>query len=290
MMKILDQHVSRALDDYNKKLQEHFAADVLAYMGAIHPNYLPKFIEFIEELNTENNRSKRLVIVLTTPGGVVEAVEKMVAITRYFYKEIFFIVSDAAMSAGTIWCMSGDKIYMDYSSSLGPIDPQVFNQERKMVPALGYIDKVNDFIEKSKKNELSPAEFMMLQNLDLASLRRYEQARDLSISLLKDWLVRYKFKDWTKHRTDKNKINQRVSAQEKTQRAEEIAKKLSDNGRWHSHGRMLGIETLRKELRIEIEDFSMEQDLRYNIRVYNGLLTEYLEKEKLPIMFHTCRS
>ena len=27
------------------------------------------------------------------------------------------------MSAGTIWCMSADKIFMDYSSSLGPIDP-----------------------------------------------------------------------------------------------------------------------------------------------------------------------
>jgi hypothetical protein len=33
-------------------------------------------------------------------------------------------------------------------------------------------------------------------------LRFYEQARDLSIALLKKWLVQYKFKDWLTHRTN----------------------------------------------------------------------------------------
>ena len=47
------------------------------------------------------------------------------------------------MSAGTILCMSGDKIFMDYASILGPIDPQVPTPDTgDYVPALGYLDKV----------------------------------------------------------------------------------------------------------------------------------------------------
>lgn len=43
---------------------------------------------------------------------------------------------------------SGDKICMDYSSALGPIDPQVFNGEL-WVPALGYLEKVEELVAKS---------------------------------------------------------------------------------------------------------------------------------------------
>ena len=40
-----------------------------------------------------------------------------------------------AMSAGTILVMSGDDIYMDYYAVLGPIDPQVRNQNGTYVPS-----------------------------------------------------------------------------------------------------------------------------------------------------------
>lgn len=39
------------------------------------------------------------------------------------------------MSAGTLFALSGDKIYMDYSSSLSPVNPQVYNGT-DWVPAL----------------------------------------------------------------------------------------------------------------------------------------------------------
>lgn len=72
----------------------------------------------------------------------------MVNVIRHHYEELYFIVPDSAMSAGTIFCMAGDKIYMDYSSSLGPIDSQVFNGNN-LVPALGYLDKVEELVTKS---------------------------------------------------------------------------------------------------------------------------------------------
>lgn len=105
--------------------------------------------------------------------------ERYVNIIRHHYSEVNFIVPDYAYSAGTIFCMSGDSIYMD----LGPIDPQVQNKEGKWVAALGYLDKVNEYIEKAKLGTLTNVEFAILKDFDLAELRSFEQARDLTIDL-----------------------------------------------------------------------------------------------------------
>lgn len=66
--------------------------------------------------------------------------------------------------------MSGDNIYMDYFSVLGPIDPQVQNKEGRFVPALGYLDKVNELVLKAQNNTLTQAEFIILKEMDLAEL------------------------------------------------------------------------------------------------------------------------
>jgi hypothetical protein len=159
-----------------------------------------------------------LAVVLTTPGGQAEAVEKLVEVAREHFGLLYCVVPVAAMSAGTIFCMAADKIYMDYSSSLGPIDPQVPDRDgRFLIPALGHLDKVNEAIEKSRNNTITPVEFEWLMRQDLAMLRFYEQARDLSIALLEKWLVQYKFKDWQAHRT--TNIGSAVTPQERQARA-----------------------------------------------------------------------
>lgn len=285
-MKQLDTVISRALDEKRDALAKAFSADVLAYYGEISSAFLPYFRSCLEAAVKVRESDVALAIVLNTPGGEVEAVEKMVEMVRHFYKEVFFIIPNMAMSAGTIFCMSGDKIYMDYSSSLGPIDPQVQSKEGKWVPALGYLDKFNEFIEKSAKGTLTGVEFAAAQNQDLAELRRYEQARDLSVSLLKDWLIKYKFRTWTHHRTDQARKGQSVTDEEKEQRANQIANDLGDNKRWHSHSRMIGINILRDELRLEIEDYGNDNDLRTAINSYHDLLVDYMTRQKWSLFMH----
>lgn len=283
----LDDTIIMMLDIYMEKIEEVFGqeSNIISYTGDINSAYLRKFREFIE-LRANDDKKDNLAIILTTPGGSAAAVEKMVDVVRKHYKEVYFIVPDAAMSAGTIFCMSGDKIYMDYASSLGPIDPQVLKNDR-YVPALGYLDKVNELIKKSLNGTLSNAEFMMLQNLDLAELKQYEQAKDLSIDLLKKWLVAYKFKNWNKHRTTPSKKGKPVTKVEKEARARYIAEKLSDNNIWRSHGRYIGIDTLTKVLKLEIEDYSDNADLRSAIIEYHDLLAEFVAKNNRRIFFHT---
>ena len=229
-------------------------SDVICYFGAISPSYVRMFRNFIEHVKQSSTPAKkRISIVLRTPGGVAETTERFVDILRHHYDEVYFIVPDMAMSAGTIWCMSGDKIFMDYASSLGPIDPQVMASDGSgFVPALGYLDKVEEITNKPK---LTDADIVFLKSIDLAKLGWFEQARELSIDLLKTWLVTHKFKNWDTHRT--NNPGTPVTDAEKKQRAQEIASMLSDNTHWHSHGRNIDIKRL-KALRLEIEDYSKD--------------------------------
>lgn len=186
------------------------------------------------------------------------------------------------MSAGTILCMSGDKIYMDYASSLGPIDPQIPAPDTgDYVPALGYLDKVKEITDKG---DLAPADVVLLKSLDLAKLALFEQARDLSTDLLKEWLVRYKFKDWTKHRT--NYDGAAVTQKEKENRAKEIADALANQKIWRSHGRNLDLVKLKK-LRIEIDDYSDDSELRNLIREYNDPLTGYIDRLEINVFLHS---
>ncbi|HMS39417.1 MAG TPA: ATP-dependent Clp protease proteolytic subunit [Pyrinomonadaceae bacterium] len=290
MISHFDDTIQSVLTKRLIKLEQHFESDVIFFYGQIQPGMEKFFRNFIEELKEEKrkeNESKdRLVIFLNTPGGSAETVEKLVEIIRFHYQEVYFVVPDAAMSAGTIFCMSGDRIYMDYSSSLGPIDPQV-RTEKGFVPALGYLDQVEKLLEKARNGTLTEAEFLILQKQDLAMLNQFEQVRNLTITLLKKWLVEYKFKDWEQHGTTPAKLGNPVTLEEKQERAEEIATLLGDNKIWHSHGRMISMATLQKVLRLKIEDYSNDETLRELIRSYNDLTTEYIAKEQQPFFFHS---
>jgi len=285
-MRVFDKTVQQILNERLTKLEGHFEADVMFYYGEI-ASYSPKaFLEVVEGLRADSPQKNRIVIILNTPGGSAEVVEKLVEIVRHHYSEVYFVVPDVAMSAGTVFCMSGDKIFMDYSSSLGPIDPQVWNG-KEWVPALGYLDQVQKLLDKAKKNELSDAELLILQNQDLATLSQYEQQKELTISLLKKWLVQYKFKNWATHATDPIKKGQPVTAEEKIQRAAQIAERLSNNTEWHTHQRMISARTLTQDVGLKIEDYSDDSGLREFITQYNDLITEYIRRFKYEVFLHS---
>jgi hypothetical protein len=127
----------------------------------------------------------------------------------------------------------------------------------------------------------------MLQQLDLAQLSSYEQAKNLTITLLKKWLVQYKFSNWNTHRTNPKKLGSPVTLKEKEKRAEEIARMLSDNKLWHSHGRKIGISTLKNRLRLQIDDYSSEVSLRTMIRDYHDFLVEFIQRSEYTLFLHS---
>jgi membrane-bound ClpP family serine protease len=196
---LFDNHIRETAKTRVLDLEVGLNADVALYFGPIFPSIEKRFRDFIEELkNTQTGETarNRLAIVLNSPGGSEETVEKLVEIVRYHYAEVHFVIPDEAMSAGTIFAMSGDAIFMDYTSALGPIDPQV------------------------------------------------------------------------------------------KQRAEEIATLLADNKIWHSHGRKIGVKTLQNLLRLEIVDYSADNDLRSKILAYSEFITDYINRHEYPFFLH----
>lgn len=286
MKPALDDQIHQLLETKLIALEDHFQADILTYFGPFEGGIESNFLKIIEDLIDDPAKKDTIYIVLTTGGGSATVVERLVNILRQHYTEVNFIVPDYAYSAGTIFCMSGDNILMDYFSVLGPIDPQVQNKEGRLVAALGYLDKINELIEKAQNNTLTQAEFIILKDFDLAELRGYEQAKDLTIDLLENWLVKYKFKNWATHRTNPEKLGQVVTQQEKIDRAKEIAGHLSDNKKWKSHGRPINIETL-KRLGLEIEDYSENADRRKLIRNYYEIVSDYVSSRNYRVFVQT---
>lgn len=259
-------------------------SDVFWYYGTIDHAYRQIFTEEIERLASKETHDK-LYFCITTNGGSAEMTEFMVDVMRNFYKEVYFVVPDYAYSAGTILCMSGDKIYMNYYSSLGPIDPQV-PVNGKYVSAQGYIEQFEIMKEKSKEGTITAIEAQMALNLNLADLNHYIQARNLTVSLLKKWLVQYKFKDWVLH----SSTQKPVTIEEKQIRAEEIAQALGDNSKWHSHGRHIGIGTLNNDIKLRIEDLGQSCDLQEAIGNYHAFALDLARQNRYPLFIHSKKS
>ena len=255
-------------------IESLFQSDAISLYGALEQRIENTFFNAIDELAINGKGNQRLTIILTTYGGSAETVDRMVKIVRHHYKKVSFVIPDYAYSAGTIFCMSGNNIYMDYYSVLGPIDPQVKNRDGRWVPALGYLDKINELIMKAKKKKISQPEFFMLKEFDLAVLRSFEQAKELAVSLLTTWLATYKFEDWD------------VPHREKKARAEEIASALSNNSLWLSHGRPIDIHQLRA-LKLKIDDFGENSEINAAVRSYYSLLADYVSKYGLSAAIHT---
>lgn len=279
-MKVYD--IARAhLDDCLDKLEAVLDSDIITIYSPMQNGLESLIRDQVELLKKRTTSRKKVSIILTTSGGSATVVERLVNIFRYHYETIHFIVPDYAYSAGTIFCMSGDEIFMDYYSVLGPIDPQVQNKDGKWVPALLYLDKVNELLLKATNGSISQAEFLILKDFDLAELKAYEQQRDLTIDLLKKWLVNYKFRNWNTHSDGTE-----VTPKEKQERAEVIARELNDHHKWKIHGRPLNMDSL-KELRLKINDIESNKTLAHMLKLYYAGLQDYISSKGFTIFIHT---
>lgn len=269
----LDATIKHAVLDIITRLENILESDIVYFYGQIHDNITMDYRKLIQDLHINGTEYQNLTVFLNTPGGMVEAVERYANINRQFYKKVYFVVPNQAMSAGTVFCMSGDRIYMDYASALGPIDPQIFNGER-YVPALGYLDKIRELVQKAESGKsLNSVDVFFLQRQDVAFLRMCEQQSELTTDLIRRWLVDYNLSGVT-------------DSVEREKKADDIANTLGDNMRWRSHGRYINIKDLR-EMGLDIFDYNDDVDLAKSIREYDSLLTSYIQRNQIQVFLNS---
>ena len=271
----------RLLNEDLNRLEDVLQADVLTIFGPIWPGLENTIRSTIERLR---NHRERIAVVLDTVGGIIEVVERIVTVIRHHYNEVYFLVPDQAMSAGTVFVMAGNQIYMNYFSCLGPIDPQI-EKDGKFVPAMSYLNQYQRFRERAESGQLNTAELILLNNFDPGELYQFEQARLLSENLLAEWLFKYKFRDWNTHSSTGNP----VTPEERRQRAEEIARVLSNYERWHSHGRPISRDTLISDprLRLQIEKIEDNPGLSLTLNDYIVSLESYVRRGQPCLFVHT---
>lgn len=218
-----------------------------------------------------NVKQGKIDILLETPGGSGETVERIVDFLRTHFEKINFVICGKAMSAGTILTLSGDEISMTETASLGPIDAQM-RIGRSQLSAFDYISWVE---EKSKEAErtgrLNPVDATIAAQITPGELNGVIHAKEYAEDLVKKWLPKYKFKNWNQTK-DSNNI---VSEEMKIERAEKIAKSLTDHSNWRTHGRPLNISELEK-IGLQINSIDSEPeiaDIVYRVDIICRLLT-----------------
>ena len=276
-----DDLISRLLIRFNEELGGYLKGDVVTIKSPIDVGLDDAIRYEIENLHegTKKKRGIKLVVILETNGGYIEVVERIYNVFRKHYDLVDFIVPNFAYSAGTVLVLSGDEIYMDYYSVLGPIDPQVRFNDGRFLPGIGYLQKFNELVklidEASDPGKLRAEMAFLINKFEPATLSFIEQSRDHSISLLESWLPRHKFKNWNKKETSGGT----VTTKDKKDRAKEIANILGDPNKWHSHGRGIDIKSLTSDdIKLKINNFGTSKGLNDNIRKYYDLLVDYCIK------------
>lgn len=277
-----NKYIEDKLQNCNHELGDHLGSDVLFIKSLVMMGLDDGIRREIEGLP---KRKKKLTVVLETTGGYVEVTERIVDVFRKHYKIVDFVVPNYAYSAGTILCMSGDNIFMDYFSVLGPIDPQVEGQNGNFVPATGYLEKYDELVEKSRDGTITSAEVnYMIAKFDAAELYAIDQARKQSVTLIKKWLVKYKFKDWKKTKTNSMLVTKKM----KEERAEKIADTLNNTKIWHSHGRGIPMATLKSaRIKLLVEDFGKDKALNKLVKDYYDLAIDYSSKSRIRCFLHS---
>jgi len=265
------------LKQFNTDLAKEMKGDCVFINCPMQPPLDDEFRVVVEEIVSLQDSNKRhLIVMLETMGGYMETVERMVSVMRTHYSKVSFVIPNHAYSAGTVLALSGDNIWMDYYSVLGPIDPQYLDGSGKSLPGTGYLAKYEELVEKineSKSKNTHRAELAyLISKFDPALLFHIEQGIDNGKTLIKEWLPKYKFRDWKKTE-HKRKI---VTSKMRINRAEKIATTLGNAKKWHSYGRGITMKELRgAEIKLMIDNFGENTNLNHLIRNYHGLCADY---------------
>lgn len=282
-----DQLSGSVLFNMNSDLGKLMGGDCVFINSGMFPPLDDEFRVVIEQIKDDSNED-HLIVVLETNGGLMETVERLVAVMRNHYSRVSFVIPNFAYSAGTVLALSGDQIFMDYYSVLGPIDPQYRNHDGSYLPGHGVVSKYEELmkdINKAKTADEVRAELaFLIKNFDPAQVFQIEQSIEHGITLITEWLPKYKFKDWKKTAT-KGKA---VTPTMRKDRARKIAQTLGDASKWHSHGRGIPMHRLMgEELKLEIDDFGADDKLNSLIRNYHGLAVDYIGKLNMRAYIHS---
>ena len=197
---------------------------IVSTVGQIHRMHTAAVVDLLHNVP----EGAPIDLLLNSPGGDIDTAEKLISLVRKRAGKaaVRVIVADFAKSAATLVALGADTVVMSDTSELGPIDPQVTLEGAGGVKtthsAQSYIDAYDKLAEQLRENPGDPVATLMLDKLDPVVLEKLRRIAKRSTAIATDLLTKSMISD--------------------LDAAAKAAEALSDTGRWHSHGQMIGHE------------------------------------------------
>jgi len=169
----------------------------------------------------EGVSGNQIDLIIQTPGGIVDAVEKFVTVLRQREKRYRVIVPSIAKSGGTVIAMSAEKILLGINSELGPIDPQF------LMPDLGPV----------------PCQFIADDETQSPTVRALANSAVVRMRNLAEKIL------------SEGMLNGKSSSE-----LEEVIKKVSSSDTYHSHGAVIDYSEA-ESLGLAVEWMKPQDDL-----------------------------
>jgi len=179
------------------------------------------FVDMLHNINPGDP----IDLLLHTPGGDIDAAEKLITLVRSAAGEegqLRVIVPDFAKSAGTLMALGANTIVMSDSSELGPIDPQVSSKDGNgsdvVYSVLTYLN-AHDAAKKALREAPDDlTDRITFEKFDPTIVRKFQSVRDRARSFAENLLKR-RGKNFSK-----------------------ITTELMDVAKYQSHAQMIGWE------------------------------------------------
>lgn len=197
--------ITKYMQKYNEKTNRNVIG---YYSGFLMKDDEENFIDTIDinglmVVIKDLDKTKGLDLILHTPGGSISATESIIDYLHgVFGDDIRAIIPQLSMSGGTMIACSCKEIIMGKHSSLGPVDPQIFNYSAKNIIKEFQLAKK----EISEQPELIPFWTILLEKYEENILIECENLLEWSEYILEKSLKYSMFKEDNQKKIDRIKF------------------------------------------------------------------------------------
>lgn len=222
-------------------------------------------LPFSEMVASVPAQSRAVDIFLVTGGGSGQQVVRFVERLRTRFDDVSFLIPSLCMSAGTLFALSGDNIWMDERASLGPIDPQVPTRDGRFVPAQALLVLLAELQRQGQKgiDDGVGVPWSLVRAIDTLDKKELGEAMTASAyaqNMASEFLERYKFRHWTRRAGSGTP----VTPEYRRSRAQEVGMQLVNHERWKAHGHSITRDVLGSEIQLLIDspDAALQRAMR----------------------------
>lgn len=156
-------------------------ADVVVFSSRIHAKATLSVRKLCGALREQPTPRKKLILLITTPGGDADEAFRIARTFRRKYEHISLIIHGECKSAGTLIALCADELVMSDSGEIGPLDVQLARSDELAGPPQSGLD-LKEALKVLQENIIASFATYMV-NIRLGSKLSTRIATDIACKL-----------------------------------------------------------------------------------------------------------